>query len=99
MGGGGGGGSSSGCESAGAEAMGDDPVERVADVATEAARIVSRPARRLVREEIQLAHPMMSARRLREATEQAVIWRTADIVAPMYLTDQQRNWARHGLDE
>ena len=41
----------------------------------------------------------LSAPQLKVATERAVIWRTADISTPTYLTDEQRNLARHGFDK
>lgn len=83
----------------GAEPAGDDPVEWVADVATKAAERAGRDVRRTVRMDIARAHPQLSAPQLRETTERALIWRIADINAPTYLSDEQRTWARHGLDE
>jgi hypothetical protein len=78
---------------------GADPLEWVADVATKAAGFAGRNVRSVVREEIELVHPHLSTSRLREATETALIWRIANISAPLYLTDEQRNWARHGMAE
>lgn len=83
----------------GAEPMGTDPVEWVADVATKAAIHVGRDVRRAVLMDIASVHPQLSAPRLREATERALIWRIADVNAPTFLTDDHRTWARHGLDE
>lgn len=84
---------------AGAEPVVADPGEWLADVATAAAARSGRRVRRMVRDDIRPAHPKLSAPQLREATERALIWRIADICAPMYLTEEQRRWARHGLDE
>lgn len=83
---------------AGAESTTTDQDGWVADIATEAARYGGRTLQRIVREEIVAVHPHMSSRQLKEATERAVIWRIADIGAPQYLTDTQRNLARHGRD-
>jgi hypothetical protein len=84
---------------AGAEPPGNDPGEWVADVATEAARHMDRTNRRVIRDEVRLAHPTLSQSELREAAQQALIWRTADINVPALLTPQQRRWARTGSDE
>ncbi len=84
---------------AGAEPPGDDPIEWIADVATEAAKVAGRQARRDVREDVALLHPTLSQSALKEAAERALVWRLADMHAAPYLTEEQRTWARHGRDE
>jgi hypothetical protein len=60
---------------------------------------MDRTNRRVIRDEVRLAHPTLSQSELREAAQQALIWRTADINVPALLTPQQRRWARTGSDE
>lgn len=73
--------------------------EVLEDIASETARLVSRSARRLIEEEVRLAHRFTPACGWPVALDQAVTWRIVDIVAPTRLTTEQRNRARHGVDE
>lgn len=77
----------------------DDRAEWIADVATAAARRMSQAARQVVREEVVAAQPFLSSRELKEAVQTALVWRSADINVPGYMTPVQRNLARHGTPE
>lgn len=77
----------------------EDPLEWIADVATAAARRISRIERGFVRQEVAAAQPYLSAQDLKQAVQTALAWRTADINVPGYLTAEQRNLARHGSPE
>jgi len=83
----------------GAEPAGTDRVAWLAHVAAEAARVAGRQARRDVKADIAALHPTLSQPALKRAAERALAWRLADLHAPGYLTEQQRTWARHGIDE
>jgi hypothetical protein len=76
-----------------------DPDDELADLAWHAGRHTPRSVVREIRNEVRLAHPMLSQSQLREATERAVAWRVADISMPGRLSEEQRNLARHGSTE
>ena len=84
---------------AGRSQAGVNRSEWLADVAVDAARLSPRAVIRQAEADIRVAHEDWTEARVREATRTALPWRLADICAPSYMDDQQRTWARHGVDE
>jgi hypothetical protein len=75
------------------------PDEEAAEIGERAASLLPRTARRLVRDEVAMAHPGATERQIREFADRALTWRMVDLAMPARLNETHRNLARHGVEE
>lgn len=76
-----------------------DPDDELADLGFYAATHSGPTVKKMVYDEVVLAHPYATEAEKRELSERALIWRMVDIHLPARMTEEQKNLARHGTEE